>query len=62
MTISTQVAGKDRQTASGYPYPLTLLLGVLNVVSAGVVIGVLSYFVYHLRMDNHSIPGEFIYV
>ncbi|KAJ9640735.1 hypothetical protein H2204_003024 [Knufia peltigerae] len=62
MPLITQVADKDRQRASLYPYPVTPVLGAANFVSAGVVMGILAYFVHYLRMDDMSAPTELIFV
>lgn len=62
MPLITQVADKDRQRASLYPYPVTPILGAANVVSGAIVLGILAYFVHYLRMDNMSAPTELIFV
>ncbi|KIW14496.1 hypothetical protein PV08_07280 [Exophiala spinifera] len=62
MPLITQVADKDRQRASLYPYPVTPILGAANFISGAVVVGILAYFVHYLRMDNMSAPSELIFV
>lgn len=62
MGLSTQVAQRDRQSASLYPFPLTPILGLLNFASASIVLGVLADFVHELRGDSMSVPSELILV
>jgi hypothetical protein len=62
MPLITQVADKDRQRASLYPYPMTPLLGAANFISTSIVVGILAYFIHSLRMDNVFAPKELIYV
>lgn len=62
MGLSTQVANRDRQKASPYPFPLTPLLGTLNLVSAGIIAAVLGDFIYELLGEKMSVPSELIVV
>lgn len=62
MVLSTQVANKDRQSASLYPFPLTPILGFVNFASASIVFGILVDFVYELRGGKMAVPFELIVV
>jgi len=62
MPLSTQVAAKDRQSASLYPTPLTTFLGLCHLSSTGIVVGIVAFFVHYLRIDSVSVPVELIVV
>jgi len=58
MGLPTQIAARNRQTASLYPYPLTPLLGGLNLVSTSITAVILGDFILELLDGKMSVPAE----
>ena len=53
---------KPRNQPSPYPFPTTYILAVSSLISSLITFIILAYFSYYLRMDNMTVPVQFVFV